>query len=146
MFTRSLENSLVTLYHDKIISLPLPYLLFSLPICQAIDQPHLQQNHPIIKARFGSVSYRIMIFTRKTKRYVLYWIFFLMRIRVVPDFWSRAYRIHAEPYKDNPNPIKGIRYVRDPVSCKQGLIDSEWIFGTVNDLLGMISKSITCSG
>ena len=46
----------------------------------------------------------------------------LMRSRVVPDCWSRAYRIHAESYKHNPNPIwKGIRYIGDPVSCKQGL-------------------------
>ena len=29
---------------------------------------------------------------------------------------------YEEPYKHNPNQIrKGIRYVSDPVSCKQGL-------------------------
>ena len=45
----------------------------------------------------------------------------LMRSSVVIH-WNRAYRIHAEPYKQNPNLIrKGIRYVSDPVSCKQGL-------------------------
>ena len=138
LFTRSLENSIVTLYRDRIISLRLPYLLFSLPICQAIDQPHLQWNHPIIKARFGSVSHRIMMFTRKTKRYLLYRIFFLIRSRVVPDFWSRAYRIHAEPYKDNPNPIrKGIRYVCDPVSCKQ---DRNVHAKTINPWISLLSK------
>ena len=40
-FTRSLENSPVTLFRAKIILLRLLYLLFSLPICQTIDQPHL---------------------------------------------------------------------------------------------------------
>ena len=30
----------------------------------------------------------------------------LMRSRVVPDFRGRAYRIDAEPYKRNPNPIE----------------------------------------
>ena len=35
------ENSPLTLFRAKIISLRLPYLLFSLPICQAIDQLHL---------------------------------------------------------------------------------------------------------
>ena len=45
----------------------------------------------------------------------------LMRSRVAPDCWSRAYQIHAEPYKHKFNPIwKGFRYVGDPVSCKQG--------------------------
>ena len=40
----------------------------------------------------------------------------LMWSRVVPDYCSRAYRIHAEPYKHNPNPIwKGILYVGDLV-------------------------------
>ena len=42
----------------------------------------------------------------------------LMRSRIVPDCWSRAYRIHAEPYEHDPNPIwKGIRYEGDPVSA-----------------------------
>ena len=89
-FTRSLENRMVPLFRAKIISLHLPYLLlFSLPVCQAIDQPHLHWSHPIIKARFGSVSYRIAMFTCKTKRYGLY------RIHFRATGWCRAkfYRI-----------------------------------------------------
>ena len=35
------ENSPLTLFRAKIISLRLPYLLFSLSICQIIDQLHL---------------------------------------------------------------------------------------------------------
>ena len=46
----------------------------------------------------------------------------IMRSRVVPDSWRRTYRIHAEPYKHNPNPVwKGIQYAGDPVLYKQGL-------------------------
>ena len=74
VFTRSLENSPVTLFRAKIISLRLPYLLFSLPICQAINQHYLHISHPIIKARFASVSYRIMILTHETKRYGLIFV------------------------------------------------------------------------
>ena len=57
VFTRSLENSSVTLFRAQIISLRLPYLLFSLLICQTIDYPHLHSSHLIIRARFGSVLY-----------------------------------------------------------------------------------------
>ena len=116
-------NGPVTLFRGKIISLRLPYLLFCLCICQAIDQPHLHWSHTIIKGRFGSVSYRITMFKCETKRYGLFWISpaDAEPSRVVLECWSRAYRIHPEPYKRNPNPIwKGIRYEGDPVSCKQG--------------------------
>ena len=71
VLTRNLENSPVTLFRAKIISLPLINLLFSLFICQSIDQLHLHLSHSIIKARFGSVSYRITMFTCETKRYGL---------------------------------------------------------------------------
>ena len=47
------------LFRARIISLRPPYLLFSSLICQAIDQPHLDQSHSVIKARFGSLSYWI---------------------------------------------------------------------------------------
>ena len=59
VFTRSLENSPVTLFCAKIISLRPPCLLFSLLIFQAIDQPHLDRSHSVIKVRFGSLSYWI---------------------------------------------------------------------------------------
>ena len=76
VFTLSLKNSPVTQFRAKIISLRLSYL-FSLPICQAIIQPHLHWSYPVIKARVGSVSYRItMFFIRETKRYRLYPIHF----------------------------------------------------------------------
>ena len=37
-----------------------------LPSCQAINQLRLHWSYPIIKAQFGSVSYRITMFTRET--------------------------------------------------------------------------------
>ena len=86
VFTRSLENSPVAPSRAKMISLRLPYLLFSLLICQAIDQPHLHWSHPIIQA----ISYRIRImFTNDTKRYRL------CRIHYRTTYWCGAelYRI-----------------------------------------------------
>ena len=75
----------------------------------------------------SSVTWISHIITPDTKLYGLYRIHFrttcwcgaeMYRI----DCWSTAYRIHAGSYKRNPNPIwKGIRYIGDPVSCKQGL-------------------------
>ena len=59
------------IFRAKIISLRLLYLLFTLPVCQAIDQPHLHLSHPVIKAKFENISYRITMFTRETKRYGL---------------------------------------------------------------------------
>ena len=109
-----------TKFRAKIISLRLPYLLFSLPICQAIDQPHLQWSHLIFKARFGSVSYEIRMFTRQTKRYTLY------RIHFHATCWSgvELYRIveaeHVRFMKSRIN-TPPIRYIGDPVSYKQGL-------------------------
>ena len=76
VLTRSPENSPVTPFRAKIISSRLSYLLFSLPISRALDQPHLLWSHPFIKARVGSVSYRITMFTLETKRCRLYWIHF----------------------------------------------------------------------
>ena len=37
----ALENSPVAQFYAKIISVRVPYLLFSLPICQVIYQPYL---------------------------------------------------------------------------------------------------------
>ena len=65
-------------------------------------------SNPIIKARFGSVSYRITMFTRVQMVQNVpdsFSYHLVMQSRVVPDCWSRTYRIHAEPYKHNPNPI-----------------------------------------
>ena len=134
----------------KIISLRLPYLLFSLPICQAIDQPHLYRGHPIIKVRFGSV--RVGLRCLHVKQNGTNCAGFIFVPPADADCWSRAYRIHAEPYKHNPNPIcNGIRYAGDWVSCKQGLyiagLDYQVIPGHGNPqkrrtMLGVIYSNI----
>ena len=139
-----LKNSPVTLFRAKIISLRLPYLLFSLPICQAIDQPHLHWSHPVTKVMQGLGAFCIGLWCLHVKQgtdftgfyrkgtdctgFILHHL--LMRSRIVPDCWSRAYRIHAEPYKHIPNTIwKGIRYAGDSVSCKQRKICNTKTFG-----------------
>ena len=74
---------------------------------------YLHRSHLIIRARFGSVSCRITMFgamfTHETKTVRIvpdsFSYHMLMWSRDAPDCWSRAYRIHAEPYKHDPNPI-----------------------------------------
>ena len=64
----------------------------------------VNQSHTYIKISFGSVWYRITMFTHETNQHGLYRITFschlVRRNRVVPNCWSRAYRIHAELCKD----------------------------------------------
>ena len=108
VFAQSQENSPVTLFRGKIISLCPPYLLFSLPICQAIEQPHVHWSHPIIKARFGSVLNWITMSTRKTKRYRLYRIHFYTSCWCVSEMYRivGAERIGLRQSRINKTPIR----------------------------------------
>ena len=47
----------MTLFRAKMISLRLPYLLFSLPVCQVIDQLHLLEA--MLLSKHGLRAFRI---------------------------------------------------------------------------------------